>query len=241
MKFSSWIGPVSHLPGGTTTAPPPALAAAWIAARMAAVLDFCPPSTPPKSWMLNFRSGIAGGLKSGKGNGGFAGVFSEEAVAGDGGGASAAQPVRPARMNSGTSAPIDMPMPRRQLLVRMCYYSAGAEPGAEFGRSDFETLLGQLWQASVPTGRLSGDGGVLLELSYRSRNVSGKQELGWDGNDRWRIMTPRPRLTPDRRRCIRRGRKSTMRTLSLHCVFILATVGSACLCPGAGKRDSAGE
>src|SRR6187455_1661940 len=66
-----WIAPVRNTPSGTTTRPPPALAAASMAARMAAVESALPSGLPPKrvksksrfgnfgDWILARRAGRA--------------------------------------------------------------------------------------------------------------------------------------------------------------------------------------
>ena len=47
MRERSRIGPVAHVPAGTTTRPPPLAEAARIAAAKAAVLSVVPSATAP--------------------------------------------------------------------------------------------------------------------------------------------------------------------------------------------------
>ena len=65
MLLRSLIGPVSHVPGGTVTVPPPALATDSIAAAKALVFRVCPSGTPPHAERLTVRSGNRGTAMAG--------------------------------------------------------------------------------------------------------------------------------------------------------------------------------
>ena len=54
------MSPVSHIPAGTTTRPPPCLSNALMALRNASVLRVTPSPTPPKSLIFTLLSGIVG-------------------------------------------------------------------------------------------------------------------------------------------------------------------------------------